>query len=282
MNSLLSVSADNTPSLAGFLDTLISWCLNTGLKLVIALVVMVVSFRIVNLIARKIERRGSDARFDKTLMRTLAYIVKVGAKIVILTCLIGYVGIDTSGLAALVASLGVCAGLAVNGALSNLAGGVLIIVTRPFKIDDYIEAQGISGTVEDIHIVCTKIRTPDNKVVYVPNGTLSNGNIINYSEKPTRRVDFSFSVAYDSDVELVKNIVRDILISHELTLDEPECFVRVSEHGESAIVITARVWCESGDYWTVNYDVIESVKRAFDENRIKIPYSQLDVHVKND
>ena len=282
MNGLLSVSAENTPSLAGFLDALISWCLNTGLKLVIARVVMFVSFRIVNLIARKIEHRGSDARFDKTLMRTLAYIVKVGAKIVILTCLIGYVGIDTSGLAALVASLGVCAGLAVNGALSNLAGGVLIIVTRPFKIDDYIEAQGVSGTVEDIHIVCTKIRTPDNKVVYVPNGTLSNGNIINYSEKPTRRVDLSVSVAYDSDVELVKNIVRDILTAHELTLDEPECFVRVAQHGESALIITARVWCESDNYWTVNYDVIESVKRAFDENGIKIPYSQLDVHVKND
>ncbi len=283
MNTLLEASSfDFNAALATVVDTVISWCLNTGIKILIALIILFVSFRIITRIARRIEKRGESGKLDKTLMRTLAYIVNVGVKVVIIICLVGYLGIDTSGLTALVASLGVCAGLAVNGALSNLAGGVLIIVTRPFKIDDYIEAQGVSGTVEDIHMVCTKIRTPDNKIIYVPNGTLANGNIINYSEKATRRVDFTFSISYNNDFERAKALVMEILSSHELALSDPEPFVRVAEHGASSIDITARVWVKSEDYWTVKYDIVESVKKTFDENGIEIPYNQLDVHVKND
>jgi small conductance mechanosensitive channel len=171
----------------------------------------------------------------------------------------------------------------VNGALSNLAGGVLIIFTRPFKIDDYIEVEGcdIAGTVEDIQIVCTKLRTPDNKTIYVPNGTLSNSNIINYSEKDTRRIGFTFSISYDNDFERAKEIIMDVCKSHELVLADPEPFVRLSEHGQSGIVITARVWVKSDDYWTVHFDILEAVKKRFDENGITIPYNQLDVHIKD-
>ena len=215
----------------------------------------------------------------------MTYLIKIGAKIVVVICLIGYLGIDTSGLTALVTSLGVCAGLAVNGALSNLAGGILIIFTRPFKVDDYIEVDGsnnISGTVEDIQIVCTKLRTPDNKVIYVPNGALSNSNIINYSEKDTRRVDFNFSIAYENDFDKARLIITEICSSHALALSDPAPFVRMSEHGQSSINITARVWVKSEDYWTVKYDILENVKKAFDENNITIPYNQLDVHVKDE
>jgi small conductance mechanosensitive channel len=279
MNFLLETEAqDNT--VAKITDTILNWCLNTGIKVLIALVVLFISFRIVTVISRKIAKKGDKDKYDKTVMKTLAYLFNIGLKVVIAICLVGYVGIDTSGLTALVASFGVCIGLAVNGALSNVAGGVLIIVTRPFKIDDFIEAQGVSGTVEDIHMVCTKLRTPDNKVVYLPNGALSSGNIINYSEKDTRRVDFTFSIAYDADFEKAKAIVLDLLVNHELTLDDPAPFVRVSEHGASSINITARAWVKSADYWTVNFDTIEAVKKAFDENGIEIPFDQLDVHVK--
>ncbi len=281
MSTLLEVSAGED-RLAVILDTIISWALNTGMKVLIALVLLCVSFRIITVIARKIEKKGNNDKFDKTVMRTLAYIFNIGAKVVVAICLVGYVGIDTSGVTALIASLGVGIGLAVNGALSNLAGGVLIIVTRPFKIDDYIEAQDVSGTVEDIHMVCTKLRTPDNKVVYVPNGSLANGNIINYSEKPIRRVDFSFLISYENDFDAAKKLISDICSSHELALDDPEPFVRVAEHAESGIRITARVWTRSEDYWTVNFDILESVKKAFDENGIVIPYNQLDVRVKKD
>ena len=280
MNFILETESTASDTLTKILDTVVSWCLNTGIKVLIGLVVLLISFRVVTVISRKIAKKGDKDKYDKTVMKTLAYIFNIGMKVVIAICLVGYVGIDTSGLTALVASFGVCIGLAVNGALSNVAGGVLIIVTRPFKIDDFIEAQGVSGTVEDIHMVCTKLRTPDNKVVYLPNGALSTGNIVNYSEKDTRRVDFTFSIAYDADFEKAKAIVLDLLASHELTLDDPAPFVRVSEHGASSINITARAWVKSADYWTVNFDIIEGVKKAFDENGIEIPFDQLDVHVK--
>ena len=283
MNFLLETTSE-TINWSAALDTVLSWCLNTGLKVIISLIVLFISFRVINLISKRIlKKTGNNEKFDKTLVKTLTYVGKIAAKILVAICLVGYLGIDTSGLTALVTSLGVCAGLAVNGALSNLAGGVLIIFTRPFKVDDYIEVEGssIAGTVEEIRIVSTKLCTPDNKVIYVPNGTLSNSNIINYSEKNTRRVDFSFSVAYESDFEKAKELILNLFASHELTLKDPAPVVRVSAHGDSAVDITARVWVNSENYWTVKWDILEESKRLFDENGIEIPYNKLDVNVKN-
>ncbi len=262
-------------------NTLLQWITNTGVKIVIALVVMFITFKIINVIAKKIITKGEKKHADKTIFRTLAHVLKIGLKIVVIICLIGYLGIDTSGLTALVASLGVCVGLAVNGALSNLAGGVLIILTRPFKIDDYIEALGYSGTVTDIRITTTKLITPDNKVVYLPNGTLANAEIINYSEKDLRRVDFTFSIGYGDNFEKAKQIITDICVAHELVLKDPAPFVRVKEHGASSINITARAWVKNPDYWTVYFDVTEAVKTAFDKEGIEIPFNQIDVNIKN-
>jgi len=263
------------------LNTLVEWLTHTGVKIVVSLLVLLISFRVINVIARRIEKKANDKKSDKTIMRTLAYIFKLGLKIVVVICLVGYLGIDTSGLTALVASLGVCIGLAVNGALSNLAGGVLIILTRPFKIDDYIEAQGHAGTVIDIHITNTKLLTPDNKVIYLPNGALANGDIVNYSEKELRRVDFNFSIGYGDDFEKAKKIIKDICEEHELVLKDPAPFVRVKEHAESSINITTRVWSKNSDYWTVYFDITEAVKTAFDKEGIEIPFNQLDVNIKN-
>ncbi len=262
-------------------NTVLGWLTSTGIRIVISIILLFISFKVINLVTRRIEKKALAKHTDKTILKTLTYVVRLGLKIVVVVCLVGYLGIDTSGLTALIASLGVCVGLAVNGALSNLAGGVLIIVTRPFKIDDFIEAQGHSGTVVEIRITATKLVTPDNKVIYLPNGNLANGDIVNYSEKDTRRVDLQFSIAYDADFEKAKEIVRNILESHELVLKEPAVFVRVAEHGASSINIKARAWVKSDDYWTVNFDALEAVKKAFDENGIEIPYDQLDVHVKS-
>lgn len=264
------------------LNSIVQWGASTGVKIVIALLIWFISFRIINFIGRKIEKKGEKKNADKTIVKTLAYVFKVGLKIIVIICLIGYLGIDTSGLTALVASLGVCIGLAVNGALSNLAGGVLILLTRPFKIDDYIEAQGHAGTVTAIHLTNTKLLTPDNKVIYIPNGTLANGDIVNYSEKDTRRVDFLFSIGYDDDFEKAKQIITDICTAHELVLKDKEPFVRVKEHGSSSINIVARVWSKNADYWTVYFDITEQVKSAFDKEGIEIPFNQLDVHIKKD
>ena len=287
MRFLLDTSPDvGSETASAVIGTVISWCLNTGIKIVISLLILLISFKLINVLARRIQKKLQDnPKNDKTLVKTISYIGKTAAKIVVAICLVGYLGIDTSGLTALVTSLGVCAGLAVNGALSNLAGGIIILFTRPFKVDDYIEAlldTTVAGTVEDIQIVCTKLRTPDNKVIYVPNGTLSNANIINYSEKELRRVDFTFSISYDNDVELAKALVRTVCDAHNMVLDDPEPFVRVSEYGQSSVNLTARVWVRSEDYWTVKFDILEAVKTTFDQNNISIPYNQLDVLVKKD
>ena len=283
MNFLLETTTE-TINWSAVLDTVLSWCLDTGIKILISLLILFVSFRVINAIAKRIEKKSkNNEKLDKTLVKTLTYVGKIAAKIIVAICLVGYLGIDTSGLTALVTSLGVCAGLAVNGALSNLAGGVLIIFTRPFKVDDYVEVEGssIAGTVEEIRIVITKLRTPDNEVIYVPNGTLSNSNIINYSEKPTRRVDFDFGIAYESDFEKARELIYNLLASHELTLDDPAPVVRMSGHGDSAVNITARVWVNSEDYWTVKWDILEASKLMFDKNNIEIPYNKIDVNVKN-
>lgn len=286
MDELIQIiESAGSESAASVFEKILVWCVDSGIKVIISLLIMLVSFKLINFIAKRIiNRTHHNEKLDKTLVKTLTNVGKIGLKIVIVICLIGYLGIDTSGLTALVTSLGVCAGLAVNGALSNLAGGVLILFTRPFKVDDYIEVKDsdIAGTVEDIQIVCTKLRTPDNKVIYAPNGTLSNSNIINYSEKDTRRVDFSFSIGYNSDFNKAKAIVTAICESHTLVLDDPAVFVRMSEHGQSSVVITARVWVKNDNYWDVRFDILEAVKAAFDESGIEIPYNQLDVHVRKD
>jgi small conductance mechanosensitive channel len=255
---------------------------NSIAKVLIAIVVLIVSFKIINAISRKIEKKGGQKNADKTVMKTLAYIFKLGMKIVIAICLVGFVGIDTSGLTALVTSLGVCIGLAVNGALSNLAGGIMIILTRPFKIDDYVEAQGVSGTVEDIRMVCTRVRTPDNKVVYIPNGALANGNIINYSEKTERRIDLVFSLDPACDYELAMRLVRDTCLADEGILQTPEVLVTVQENSEIYLKILARVWVKSEKYWDVYYRIIASTRHALNEYGIQIPRERLDVVVKRE
>ena len=263
------------------LNTIVNWATTAGVRLLVALILMFVSFKIINLISKKILKTTEKKHLDKTISKTVAYIFRIGMKCIVAVCLVGFVGIDTSGITALIASLGVCVGLAVNGALANLAGGVLLIITRPFKVDDYIEAQGYSGTVEDIRITNTKLRTPDNKVVYIPNGALSGGNIVNYSEKDTRRVDHTFSISYSDDFSKAKSIISEICEKHELILKDPAPMIRVSSHSSSSIDIVTRVWVNSDDYWTVHFDLLESVKTAFDEAGIEIPFNQLDVHVKN-
>ena len=271
-----------TERLSGILDTVLNWATTSGIRVLVALIILFISFRIVNVIGRKIEKAGNSGKLDKTLAKVFAYVFKLGLKVVIGVSLIGYVGIDTSGLTALIASFGVCVGLAVNGALSNLAGGVLIIVTRPFKVDDYIEAQGVSGTVDEIRITSTKIITPDNKVIYIPNGALSSGTIVNYSEKDTRRVEHTFSIAYENDAVAAMELLKSIVNSHELVLQDPAPTIRMSSHGESSINIVVRAWAKSSDYWTVHFDLLETVKAEFDKAGISIPYNQLDVHIKKD
>lgn len=285
-SSALNPTQNPPPTTPTWFDNFISgitdWALNTGVKILISLLLLIISFKIINVIGNRIARKSKGEKYDKTVMLIISRFFKITLKILVLICIVAYLGIPTSGFTALVTSFGVCIGLAVNGAVSNLAGGVLIIFTRPFKIDDFIEAQGITGTVEDIGIVNTKVRTLDNKVVYLPNGGLSNSTVINYSEKDMRRVDINFSIGYKNDYKKAEDLIREICEKHEKIEKEPAPFIRIIEHGKSSINIVTRVWTKNSDYWDVYFDLMESVKSAFDENGINIPYDQLDVHVKDD
>ena len=263
------------------LNQILSWLSTEGVKLVIGLFVLFILFKIINVISNKFKKRMERKNKDKTITTVIYQILRKGLKILAILVFLGYVGIDTAGIGTVIASLGVGIGLALQGSLSNFAGGIVILILRPFKIDDYIEAQGEGGTVENIGIFYTTLVTPDNKIVMIPNGTLANGTMTNYSTKELRRVDFNFSISYDADVEKAKRVIWDVIINTKNVLDEPSPFVRLKAYGSSAVDITTRVWVKNADYWTVYFDMMESIKEEFAKANIEIPYNQLDVHVKN-
>lgn len=260
--------------------TVTGWAMNTGLKIVIGLIVLFIGFKLVNFFAKKLTKANEkNGKLDATLAKTLIYVGKIVLKCLVAVCVIGYVGIDTSGITALIASLGVCIGLAVNGALGNIAGGVLILITRPYKVNDFIELEGYSGTVEDIHLCHTKIITLDNKVVYVPNGSASGANVVNYSEKEFRRVDLEFEISEEENFDDAKKILEDIVAAHSLIMHDMDNTIRVCGATDNGVVICCRAWVKNADYWTVFFDLREEAKRKFDEAQIEFPYEQMDVRV---
>lgn len=266
----------------GVMKTIVEWATTVGVKLIVALLLWFVSFKVINICRRRLTKKLNKKNADKTISKVLTYVFSVGLKIIVLICLLGYVGIETTSISAVIASLGVGAGLALNGALANFAGGVLIFITRPFRIDDYINACGVEGTVEDIRIINTVIRTIDNKVIFIPNGSLSTGVIINYSIKELRRVDLVFSISYSADYDKAVEILTDICNSHPLVLDDPKPAIRMTSHASSSIDIYTKVWVKNSDYWTVHADLLETVKKSFDAANIEIPFEQLEVRVKKD
>ncbi len=262
-------------------QVLVEWCVNVGVKLIISIIVLIISFKIINFIAKKITKRLEARKADATLSRVLVNVTRLSLKILIVLCLVGYLGVQTSSIAAVITSLGVGIGLALQGTLSNFAGGIIIVLMRPFKLDDFIIAQGEKGTVEDIKLFYTTLRTPDNRVVFIPNGSLANGVIVNNSIKDIRRLDIVMSVSYDSNVDLAKNLLKKCMNDNNLVLKDQPSFAEVSEYGDSSIDITTRCWIKNSDYWTVNFQLLKDFKDAFDENHIDIPFNQLDVNITN-
>jgi len=180
---------------------------------------------------------------------------------------------------ALIGAAGLAVGMALSGSLQNFAGGVMILLFKPFKAGDFIEAQGYSGVVKEIQIFNTLLTTPDNKIVILPNGGLSGSSMVNYSALPTRRVDFSFGTGYNDDIDQAKEVLQKIIDSDTRILKDPEAFVAVGELADSSVNFTVRVWVNAADYWGVYFDMQEKVKKEFDANNLSIPYPQTDVHL---
>ncbi|MCQ2508204.1 MAG: mechanosensitive ion channel [Dorea sp.] len=262
-------------------DSVMEWVTSAGIKIVIAFVILIVSFKVIGVVCTKLRKAlEKQDQLDTTLVRALCNAAKIGLKILVCVCLVGYLGIETSGISAVIASLGVCVGLAVNGTLSNLAGGAMLLLTRPISVGDYVEAQGVAGTVKDIHICYTKIVTVDNKVVYVPNAGLSTGTIVNYSEAENRRVDLTFSVA-GNDPKMVRQTLLDICAAEPLVLDDPAPFARIIDFGAgNGIQMQLRAYCKSANYWDTYFNLLDAAEEAFTAKGIVVPFNQLDVHMK--
>lgn len=241
-------------------------------KVITALLILFIGLYAIKIIiksSRKLmQKRGVDITLQKFLGNLIGWILKV----LLFITVISQLGVATTSFAAIIAAAGLAIGLALQGSLGNFAGGVLIMIFKPIKIGDFIEAQGESGTVKEIEIFTTKLNTPDNKEVIIPNGALSNGNIVNYSTEATRRIDFTFGVGYDSDIRKTKEIIFDVINNHPLILKEPATAVNLSELADSSINFFTRAWVKKEDYWTVKFDVIEQTKEALDASGIDIPY----------
>jgi len=261
----------------------LSWssALSLLLNALAAIVALWIGWNLIKIFKKQLRGLFEKTKVDESLRTFLLSLIDLALKVLLIVSVIGIVGIPTAPFVAMLGAAGLAVGLALQGSLSNFAGGVIILIMKPFKVSDYIESQGYSGTVEEIQIFYTRLVTVDNKMINIPNGTLANSNLINYSAKDKRRADFKFGVGYESDIEKVKKIIYDILNNHPLTLKDPEPFVRLAEHGDSSLNFIGRVWCNSSDYWNIHFDVIEQVKIAFDKEGINIPYPHMDVNVIN-
>ncbi len=262
------------------LNYLLQVATSWGIKLLEAIVVLVVGLKLIGWLKKFIKKSPKLDKLDPGVRTFLSSFASIGLYVVLIIVLAGIIGIPATSFITILASCGVAIGLALQGSLSNFAGGLMILLFKPFKVGDYIEACGESGTVTEITVVYTVLLTVDNKRITLPNGTLTNSTIENYSAEELRRVDLTFNTAYDCDMEKVKDVLTKQAEAHSLVLQDPAPMVRLSAHGDSALTYTVRVWCKNEDYWTVHFDLTESIKAAFDANDIAIPYPQMDVHVK--
>lgn len=251
-----------------------------GVQIIIALIVLLIGFKIISIIEKNLKKENKLSKIDKSVKTFLISILSISLKIVLLLIAASIVGIPTTSFITLLGSAAVAIGLALQGGLSNLAGGVMILIFKPFKVGDYIETNGITGTVKSITMFYTNLTTLDNKEIHLPNGNLTNNTITNYSANEERRIDLEFNVSYDSDIEKVKKVINEVIKESKYALKDKEHIVRLKKHADSSLTFDVKVWIKNENYWNAFYDLEEQIKKAFDKNNIEIPYPQLDVHQK--
>ncbi|WP_439129924.1 mechanosensitive ion channel family protein, partial [Polaribacter sp.] len=239
-----------------YLNTLKELIIEYTPKILMALAMLIIGLIVIKIIVNTTKKILKKREVDVSLQQFLGNLLSWTLKILLFITVIAKLGVETASFAAIIAAAGLAIGLALQGSLANFAGGVLIMIFKPFKIGDFIQAQGESGTVKEIEIFTTKLNTPDNKEVIIPNGTLSNGNITNFSTEPTRRVDITFGVGYDSDIKKTKEIIFNVINAHTSVLKDPAPAVNISELADSSINFFTRVWVKKEDYWAVKFDLM--------------------------
>lgn len=250
-----------------------------GIKFLAAIAIFIVGRWVAKGVTRFIERVMKKKDVDKTLVSFVGNLSYVALLAFVIIAALNQLGIQTASFIAVLGAAGLAIGLALQGSLSNFAAGVLMIIFRPFKVGHFIEGAGVSGTVESIQIFTTQLKTPDNKTIIIPNASITGDNIINYSEKGTRRLDLVFGIGYEDDIDKARQIIMGIVTEDERVFDDPVPKVLVSELADSSVNLTLRAWSKSGHHWGIHFDTIEKVKKAFDANGISIPYPQQDVHI---
>lgn len=250
-----------------------------GPQVVLAIVVLIVGLIIIGVVTRTFKRVLEKRGADPSLVPFLGTLVSATLKIMLLISVVGMVGIEVTSFVAIIGAAGLAVGLALQGTLQNFAGGVIILLLKPFKVGDFVDAVGHSGTVHEIQIFNTYLKTPDNKTIIIPNGQLANSSMTNYSTEPTRRVDWVFGIGYGDKAEKAREVLTNLIAQDERIKSDPEPFIALKELADSSVNFVVRVWVDSGDYWGVHFDMNEKVYKEFDKAGLNIPFPQMDVHV---
>ena len=253
--------------------------LQYGPSVIAAIAIFYIGKWVAKWIKRMVVRGMKRAEVDPMIISFTSSMIYIGLMVFVVIAALGQLGIQTTSFIAILGAAGLAIGLALQGSLANFAAGFLLIIFRPFKVGDVIEAAGVTGKVDEIQIFTTTLRTPDNKTIIVPNGKLGNDNIINYSTQETRRVDITVGVGYDSDLKQVREVLQSIVDGDERILRDPEPLIVVGELADSSINFFVRVWVKSADYWDVFFDANETIKNRLDEAGINIPYPTMDINL---
>jgi len=250
-----------------------------GIKVIAALAIFIVGRWVAKGFRKVAERLMEKRNVDPTITGFVGNLTYIALLVFVIIAALGQLGIQTTSFIAILGAAGLAIGLALQGSLANFAAGFLMLIFRPFKVGDYVEAAGVAGTVEVIQIFTTTLKTPDNKTVIIPNASVTGDNIVNWTVKGTRRVDMVFGIGYDDDIDKAKQIITDVLAKDERILNDPPTQIAVSELADSSVNFVARPWVNIADYWGVYFDAMENIKKAFDEAGVSIPYPQQDVHM---
>lgn len=250
-----------------------------GPKLIGAVITLIVGFIVIGIVVGFVNKMMTRRGVDPSLRPFLKSILSITLKVALIITVIGVLGVEVTSFVAILGAAGLAVGLALQGTLQNFAGGVMILLFKPFKVDDVIDAAGYVGKVNEIQIFNTILKTPDNKTIIIPNGQLSNSSMTNFSTEEQRRVDWTFGIGYGDNVETAKEVLRRLIDADERILQDPEPFIALSELADSSVNLVVRVWVEAGDFWGVFFDMNEKVHKEFAEEGLNIPYPQMDVHV---
>lgn len=271
---MFNIDVDKAEALAFYSKYIAPW----SVKIMVALLIFLIGQLVAKVVARVLGKVLSHTKLDNILVGFIQSLVNALLMVFVIVAALDQLGVNTNSVIAVLGAAGLAIGLALQGSLQNFAAGFMLLIFRPFKAGDFVEAAGTAGSIEKIGIFSTTMHTGDNKEVIIPNGSIYSGNIINYSKRSTRRIDMIFSIGYSDDIRLARDVIARIISEEPRVLPQPEPLIAVGELGASSVNFFVRPWVKTDEYWAVKFDLTEKIKLAFDDNGITIPFPQMDIH----